>query len=223
MATITALDTLPQHVRSALSKLQRCGNQSLIKVGETACQVEWAPDTYCHHSMVLPVMFLMAAIDEGAARCRWRDMDVVAAVSSASVLDNTQKAVLLALAGPRSHDDFAVELRDWVDEHNLADRVFQIDRRLLESGGAHAHYGVTPAIVMHQIVPCLKLLEHSAQLAAVAVLGLYNGLDARDAFKSKRLARLNPPVLEAFHATRAHKGEGACSSLLRLIALYHGW
>ena len=223
MATITALNTLPQHVRSALSKLQRCSNQSVIKVNEATCEIEWAPEARCHHSMVLPVMFLTAAIEEGAARLRWGGIDFVAAVASAPALDESEKAVLCALAEPRGHDDFAVELRDWVDVHNLADRVFRVDRQLLGNGTAHAHYGVTPAIVMHKIVPYLKPLEHSAQLAAVAVLALYNGFDARDAFKGKRLAHLNPPALEAFRAMRGYEGEAACSALLRLIALYHGW
>ena len=223
MATITALNTLPRHVRLALSELQRCGNQSVIKVSETTCEVEWAPETHCHHSMVLPVMFLTAAIEEGAARLRWGGIDFVSAVASAPALDDSEKSILSALAEPRSHDDFAVELRDWVDGHDLADRVFQVDRQLLGNGTAHAHYGVAPAIVMHKIVPCLKPFEHSAQLAAVAVLALCNGYDARDAFKGKRLAHLNPPALEAFRAMRGYEGEAACSALLRLIALYHGW
>ena len=223
MATITALNTLPRHVQSALSKLQRCSNQSVIKVSETTCEIEWAPETHCHHSMVLLVMFLTAAIEEGAARLRWGAIDFVAAVAKAPALDDSEKAVLFALAGPSGNDDFAVELRDWVDGHNLADRVFRVDRQRLGNGSSHAHYAVTPAIVMHKIVPCLKPLEHSAQLAAVAVLALYNGYDARDAFKGKRLAHLNPPALEAFRAMRGYEGETACSALLRLIALYHGW
>ena len=223
MATITALSTLPQNVRLALSKLQRCTNQSIIRVDETTCVIEWGPEAHCHHSMVLPVMFLTAAIEEGAARLRWEAIDFVAAVASAPALDDREKAVLFALAGPSSHDDFAVELRDWVDGHNLAERAFRVDRQLLGNGSGHAHYGVTPAIVMHKIVPLLKPLEQSAQLAAVAVLALYNGFDARDAFKGKRLAHLNPPALEAFRTMRGYEGETACSALLRLIALYHGW
>ncbi len=74
------------------------------------------------------------------------------------------------------------------------------------------------------MVAALKPLSVARRLAAVALLALYNGPNASDTFRAKRLAAtLNPPAIEGFAAIRDEAGDDAHAHLLRLIAAYRGW
>jgi hypothetical protein len=190
--------------------------------------------------LLLPLVLLTAAIDEGAARTRWQGVSFVQAIDTAHQLDLGEKSLLLALAGtrkgrvpagssansmeaPERRGDFARELVAWIDSFDLAGRAVIVDRARTSSGVSDAHYGVRPVDVMREMPAALKALTPAQQLAAVALLALYNGEEAQAALKGKRHATMNPPAVAAFAALREAASEVAYKHLLRLIATYRGW
>lgn len=245
MGTIAHFADLRAGVVDALRLLARsCAGQSVIRVGAEACEVEWSPGARHHRALLLPLVLLTAAIDEGAARARWLDVSFAEVVDTAHSLDLGEKDTLLALAGmglpqavvgaaetdaparpgtPWRRVHFARELTAWIERFDLAGRAVTVDRERLASGAPGAHYGVRPVDLMREMPAVLKALEPAQGLAALAVLALYNGGDARAAFKGKRRAALNPPAVEAFAALRRLAGEDAHAHLLRLVAAYRGW
>lgn len=245
MGTIAHFADLRAGVVDALRLLaQSCAGQSVIRVGADACEVEWSPSARHHHALLLPLVLLTAAIDEGAARARWQGVSFAQAVDTAHALDLGEKGMLLALAGmvpsrvasaaagagavggvgdPWRRFDFARELAAWVERFDLAGRALAVDRDRLESGAPDAHFAVRPVDAMREMPAVLKALPPAQGLAALAVLALYNGDDAQAAFKGKRRAALNPPAVEAFAALRRAAGEEAHAHLLRLVAAYRGW
>ena len=221
MASLIQFADLRTGVVDALRLLSRSSaGQSVIRVGQDACEVEWAPGAYHHHALLLPLVLLTAAIDEGAARARWQGVSFARGVGAAHQLDVGEKGMLLAVADQGGAVDFAAELAVWIERFGLADVALEVDHDRLGRGD---HYGVRPIQPMRGMPGVLKPLAAERRLAALAVLALYNDTDARAVFKGKRHAAANPPAVEGFEALRGSAGQGAHAHLLRLIAAYRGW
>ena len=244
MSTVVQFADLRAEVVEALRLIGRSAGQTVIRVGTDACEVEWSPDAYHHPAHLLPLVLLTAAVDEGAARARWAGVSFAQAVDCACRLDIREKDVLMALAGeglpvgfaaevasgvfevptaPWRRADFARELAGWVERFGLAGTVLDVEWDRLRSGASDAHYGVRPVADMAEMPVLLKPLPPVQSLAALAILALYNGDAAREGFKGKRKAGLNPPAVESFAALRRLGGAEAHAHLLRLIASYRGW
>ncbi len=196
MGTVVQFRDLRLPVVEALQLLsQSSADQRLIQVGAEACEVEWAPDTYFHHSLLLPLALLTAAIDEGAAKARWQAVSLVDLAGAATMLDSDQRSMLVTLAGapvlveagpdhvPIPRPGFARELVDWIDRFDLDATAFSVDRTTFDAG--NGPYAVRPSALMNQMPRVIKPLRSAQQLATVVVLSLYNRSEARAAFNGK--------------------------------------
>lgn len=221
MGSVAHFTDLRSGVVDALRLLaEATAGQSVIRVGAEACEVEWDPGARHHPALLLPLVLLTAAIDEGAARARWRGVGFAQAVGTAHRLDTLEKGMLLALADRDGAVDFAAELAAWIDRFGLDGAALEVDRGRLDGGD---QYGVRPVRPMRDMPGVLKPLPAARRLAAVAVLALYNDTDAEAVFKGKRHVAMNPPAVEGFTALRREAGEASHAHLLRLIAAYRGW
>ena len=73
MGSVAHFTDLRSGVVDALRLLAESAvGQSVIRVGAEACEVEWDPGARHHPALLLPLVLLTAAIDEGAARARWQ-------------------------------------------------------------------------------------------------------------------------------------------------------
>jgi hypothetical protein len=182
---------------------------------------------YFHHTLLLPLVLLTAAVDEGAAWTRRESISFAQAIDTAHQLDRGERSMLLALAGTRKRrfpagsgtdareapeapwrrGTFACELVAWIDCFDLAGRAVIVDRARALSGAPDAHYGVRPMDVVRNMPVALKALAPARQLAAIALLALHNGEEAQAVFKGKR-ARDDklPAVARLCSATRGGRG-----------------
>jgi len=104
MGTIAHFADLRAGIVEALRELaQSSAGQHVIRIGTDACEVNWDPDAYRHQALLLPLVLLPAAVDEEAARARWRDVSLAEAVSQAYRLDLREKAMLRHLARLKLH------------------------------------------------------------------------------------------------------------------------
>ena len=215
---------LTSAVVNALRYLPRtAAGQCVITVEADRCEIDWRPGARFHHAMLLPLILLTAALDEGAAVARWRDVSFAKALSTAPAMDGGQKAILLALAGVEDNSEFDEEVVSWADHFDLAGSALTIDRADVAAHSPNGHYCIEPIEPLGQMPKILKQIPAVSQIAAVAVYALYNGTDAQSVFRGKRLAGMNPPAVDAFRIIRDAAGQPAHAHLLRMIAAYHGW
>lgn len=222
------IDLRPEVWRAA-EILHRSDNDEVIKVGDDAIEVNWSPNAYHHHSLLLPLVMLTTALDQGAAQARWSGVSLAAAVGTAHGLDGPQKGILLALAGvelPQASGrfawqwgTFAPELAAWIDRYGLVDLTLKVDSAVLNSGERHAHYGVRPITHMDKMPLILRRMPALPAAATIVVLSLYNSADARKAFK--RLSQANLPVVDA--VIMFQQDVAAYGNLLRMLAALRGW
>lgn len=207
--------------------------QEVIKIGDDAIEVNWSPNAYYHHSLLLPLVLLTTAVDQGAAQARWSKVNLAAAIATAHGLDGSQKDILLALAGSRPPQEpdryswrspwhwgtFAPELAAWTDRYGLAGSTLKIDDAVLKSGDRHAHYAVRPMVLMDKMPIALRRLDVLPAAATIVVLSLYDSGGARKVFK--RTGRANLPVVDAVMMFR--DDVAAYGNLLRMLAALRGW
>ena len=242
-STISVSDMHPAIRRAAVRVAGSAAGQAVVRVGDTACRIDWAPDAHYHRSLLLllPLLLLTAALDREAAAIRWSAVTFVQAVGAAHRLDHDQKEVLRALGQAslepsaegvsangetvptcQAHDGFARQAVSWIDRFGLDGRVVQVDKGRLAGGGEDAHHGVRPLWPSSELPKVLRQLAPGQRLAAVALLALHNPAATQDALKGRGRPALNPAAVQSFAGLR-EAGDGAYPHQLRLLATYRGW
>jgi hypothetical protein len=222
MSSVVQLATLAPTVVASLRRLYACFTpQSVIQVDTESCEIDWNPKAPFDPSMTLPLILLMAAIDEDAAQARWSDVSFVDALGTLGGWDADRKAIIWALAEHEQGSPFDEELLAWVARFNLGNKIVTVNRACVVTSHPNSHHCVRPIDHLAKLPAIIRKLPVPSQLAAVALLCFSYPEDADAVFNSKRFAVMNPPVLDAFATLRATAGAGP--HLLRLIAAYQGW